>query len=68
MFYQIGNANLSFVLDLTTFTFDQITDATNMFFNVRTSQKIYVNSTSAQTWILNLGHSGLSTNNVLVRS
>ena len=68
MFYQTGYANNNFVLDLCLFTFDNVTTYTNMFYNFKTTQKIYVKNTSDQTWITSKGFSNVTSSNVLVKS
>lgn len=68
MFNNTGNANANLVLDLSLFTFDNVTTYTNMFYNFKTTQKIYVKNTSDQTWITSKGFSNVTTSNVLIKS
>ena len=42
MFYQTGYTNNGLTLDLIAFTFDNVTTYTNMFYNFKTTQKVYV--------------------------
>ena len=68
LFSYAGYANNNFELDLTGFSFDNVTNYVDMFQNFKTTQKIYVKNTSDQSWILDKGFTNLSTNNVIVRS
>jgi len=68
MFDRAGYSTNNLILDLTTFTFDNVTSYTDMFgASFKTTQKIYVKNTSDQTWILDKGFTNLSTSNVLIK-
>ena len=68
MFNNTGNANANLVLDLSMFTFDNVTNYDSMFSGFKTTQKIYVKNTSDQSWITSKGFSNVTTSNVLIKS
>jgi len=68
MFYATGRGSTEFMLDLTRFTFDNLTNYTDMFYNFKTTQKIYVKNASDKAWLIGKGFSGVTNNNVIVRS
>lgn len=69
MFNGIGYSNPNLVLDLSTFTFDNVTSYSAMFWNFTATKKIYVKDATAQNWIItNFGNSNLTTSNVLIKS
>ncbi len=69
MFYQIGYNNTSFTLDSSTFDFTNVTNYTDMFYNFKSTQKIYVKNASDQSWVItNGGNANLTTSNVLIKT
>ena len=69
MFDTTGYSNNSFELDLSAFDFSNVTNATYMFYNWKTTKKIYVKEATDQSWIINnAGNSNLTTSNVLIKT
>jgi len=68
MFYNIGYTYNSFELDLSQFTFDNVTSYTDMFYDFKSTQKIYVKNESDKAWLIGKGFSNVTNSNVIVAS
>ena len=75
MFNGTGKSNDNFELDLTSFTFEQVTEystflgGTNLMetaFN--TLHKVYVKNASDQAWILDKGFANVTSDNIIIRN
>ena len=56
------------VKEVTIFTFDNVTNYTNMFSSLKSTQKIYVKNENDKAWLVGKGFSGITNDNVIVRS
>ena len=53
---------------LTTFTFENVTNYTNMFSILKSTQNIYVKNENDKAWLVGKGFSGITNDNVIVAS
>ena len=67
MFYETGNSNNNFTLDVSTFDFSNVTEYSNLFGRWKTTQKIYVKDSTDQAWVIARDSSVFSTSNVLIK-
>ena len=67
LFNQTGYANDNLVLDLSNLTFDSARSYGN-FLNIKETQTIYVKSETEKNWILDKNFTGVSSNNVIVKT
>jgi len=69
MFNNTGYNDTNLILDLSTFSFNNVTDYDKIFYGMTSSKKIYVKDAIARDWIINnSGNSDLTTSNVLIKS
>ena len=67
LFNQTGYANDNLILDLTNLNFDSAKSYGN-FLNIKETQTIYVKSETEKNWILDKNFTGVSSNNVIVKT
>jgi len=69
MFAFTGYNNSNFTIDISNFDFSNITNMNNIFYNWKTTQKIYVKDANDQSLVItNGGSSNLTTANVLIKT
>jgi len=68
MFWYTGYHNNNLILDLSSFSFSNVNNYSNIFFGMNSSKKIYVKDVTDRDWIINnSGNSFLTTSNVLIK-